>query len=354
MRYVWLLIVVLLTCCSPKFFPKYSSAAGVHPPERTAVLFLNFNGDIADRFYWLRGRAVIVDSSELDPIEREIVTKVVAESFSPFNILVTTSDSIYNTTPKAYRAKVNITSSEPFNKEDCAGEALLGSYVWRDDTPAYVFEHGAGDDPVDIASAVSHEAGHMFGLKHKSLWLDSFMLYEYDPGKGPDTARLSVAPIMGTGYQKSFNVWTVGSTPDGDDCIQNDVEVLGNVLGMKKDDVGNDPRHAHQLETGEEFTGIIGSSQDVDFFKFDVGSTKHVLVNVYPENYDHRGMALYTHVSVFSGHGKKIYDNAEDESPWVFKWLNLVPDRYYIQVENRASKYGPREQYIGTYHIMIR
>ena len=63
----------------------------------------------------------------------------------------------------------------------------------------YVFSSSLGGDPALLAEASSHEAGHLFGLQHQSVWTFNTLTQQYhqtryNPGGGVRT------PIMGVAY----------------------------------------------------------------------------------------------------------------------------------------------------------
>lgn len=91
------------------------------------------------------------------------------------------------------------------------GVAYINSYLWGNDTPAFVFPNRYGYNTDWISYACAHEAGHMVGEYHQHV-VDEFcnILYEYKPGC-----------IMGT-YNGSA-AWTIS-------CTQNDFVILNNNL----------------------------------------------------------------------------------------------------------------------------
>ena len=131
------------------------------------------------------------------------------------------------------------------------------------------------------SEAISHEAGHTLGLYHQSRWrypdTDTCKFSdEYHPGTGTLYTETSWAPIMGVSYFRNLSLWHTGRTIT---CttFQDDLAVITdpqNFVNYRTDDVGNDPISA-KLMLDQNFTigGIINTTNDVDYYRFDYTKT---------------------------------------------------------------------------------
>lgn len=196
----------------------------------------------------------------------------VADDFSPFNVNVTTVQP-----PKNMKnaVRVVIGGDGSWTGSHVGGAAYLNA--WADKklpNVAWVFPDNLGT-PNNIAVAVSHETGHMFGLLHQSS-----LTQEYRPGPGDGTA-----PIMGYGYDVGRSLWWFGQTVNF--YSQDAYTVLGSALDYRAD------------ETGTVTSGVIGSMSDVDTFTF---TTAYIDVQTH-SNLD----AL---VEIFDANGNLVQEGA--------------------------------------------
>jgi len=125
------------------------------------------------------------------------------------------------------------------------------------------------------ANTISHEAGHGFGLEHQSTINEMrWVVEEYNRGTPEWT------PIMGNNLTTDRATWHRGFNVDR--AWQDDMAILGNVLGYRADDHSDTMNNATILPTGlvgAGRSGIIGGMNDVDWFKFSTGGGK-VAVNL--------------------------------------------------------------------------
>lgn len=232
------------------------------------------------------------------------VWAIVAEDYAPFNINVTTVEP----TDATRNLRIAIGGDGLWYK---GGEAGGTSHInsFTDDAPnvAYVFPvvkpglPGAGTTLSAgwIGNAVSHEAGHSFGLRHQSLGaatpLGWIKVEEYNSSKTATGGRMIMGALTdsdGKPFQERF-VWWRGTDPHGN--IQDDMAVLAraeNGFGLRADDHAETIVGASQmkpvkvtLKTGfdlntnaDKFTtfglegsGIISTTADRDTFHFETG-----------------------------------------------------------------------------------
>eukprot|EP00913_Durusdinium_trenchii_P008806 g8272.t1 len=165
-----------------------------------------------------------------------------------------------------------------------SGVAPIGNY-WNPVLPniAYVFTEsilGWAGQNTDVAAQIgttgSHEAGHAFGLEHKSDIDDNGnVVNEYSPGDGDMT------PIMGGNLSTDRTIWTRAELTNPDDSSltitgNDDFNDLLDVLGARSDDHGDSINSATDLGTLSSIggllvdTGIIEDRNDEDVFTFTV------------------------------------------------------------------------------------
>jgi hypothetical protein len=236
-------------------------------------LYLDFNGHYQSSWGTFRnvstpafdqdGNPNSLSSGEVSAI-REIWTRV-AEDYAPFNIDVTTIDPGSATTGIA-RVAIGGHYSDWY-KSSAGGVAYVGGFTNSMPNIAYVFENALGNgNPRYVGEAVSHEAGHLFGLQHQAVWSGGTLVEGYNSGSG------NWAPIMGTGYYANRTTWHRGPTAAGATSTQDDVSILASTIGWRPDDVGNTAATAVRLSTSSvNVSAIIGGANDVDMWSFTTG-----------------------------------------------------------------------------------
>lgn len=254
-------------------------------PSAAATIYLDFDGEYVSGTGWnWYGPIDAQPAGVSDAAILEIFNRV-AEDYRVFNINVTTDSGVYAAAPVFRRTRVIITPSYQWYGA-AGGVAYVGSFLWGDDTPAWVFSNLLGYNTKNIAEAISHEGGHTLGLQHQSRY-DSACnkTAEYSGGQG--SGEIGWAPIMGIGYYKNITTWTSGTNSYGCNYIQNDIDVIAQVVGLRTDDHGNVPVSATPVTmTGTNFeaSGIINNDPDVDAFTFTVPTAAHFRLVAVPEN----------------------------------------------------------------------
>src|SRR5690606_20706362 len=113
--------------------------------------------------------------------------------FRPFNLNITTSETVFNTYPKNRRMRCIITPTSTA-APGSGGVAYINSFSWNNDTPCWVFSLSAKAS----GEASSHEIGHTLNLGHDGR---TTPVEDYYLGQG------SWATIMGASYYKSVTQW---------------------------------------------------------------------------------------------------------------------------------------------------
>jgi hypothetical protein len=139
----------------------------------------------------------------------------------------------------------------------------------------FVFAQEYGNlfiERLKLATTVSHEAGHGFGLLHNPTYdANGTYVNEYNVGTAAWT------PIMGDNNSTDRTTWNVGRAEDG---LQDDMAFLSWKLGNRADDHGEAwstgtllamPLNVNAAMTSQ---GIIGSTSDADAFLFNTTGGK--------------------------------------------------------------------------------
>lgn len=287
--------------------PKNLAAVLVHSKHRPAdafrlasrpgaprTIFLNFVGADLSVTRW-SSQAVAAPPFDMDgrptafsPVERRVIVaawETVAEDFAPFNVNVTTlrpprSDLIRSSeADQRYGVEVVVTHLPEGQRPcSCGGIAPFDSAHRVSDLThrvGFAFSSGrlgsAAFTARHVGETISHEAGHMWGLRHHGL-----NGAEYHPGSR------GWGPIMGSPDKHPLTRWSNGRY-DGASQTTNDVAVLGVRLGYAADDHADDRRRATHLPVPGSREGVIGarpSGVDVDTFALRVAGP--TLVSVRP------------------------------------------------------------------------
>lgn len=252
-------------------------------------LFLDFDGNfeaswgsyrnVTTRVFDQDGDATTFSTAELDAI-REIWARV-AEDYAPFNVDVTTISPASFGNGQAVRMAIGGNYTDWFG-QGAGGVAYVGGFTNSASNVGYIFEDAlANGNARYVAEAVSHEAGHLFGLWHQSTYANGQLQQEYNPGNS------AWAPIMGVGYYSSRTTWHNGPNDNGPNSYQDDISILAgatNGFGLRGDDYGGTiqtPSNLAVTGTSVNVAGLIGSSSDLDVFRFTTsGGVVNLQLNV--------------------------------------------------------------------------
>ncbi len=233
-------------------------------PEASAVIFLDFDGyNLPSGTPWNNGAALNAAGSGYDEMDILMAYGAVEEDYAPFNINVTTNESVYLNAPAGLRTRVVFTPTSYWSPG--GGVALLNSFNWTDPQPCWVFSDGFSH-PARAAEAGSHEAGHTLGLKHDGQGVSAYY-----------AGHANWAPIMGNSYTNDLTHWSSGDYAGATETSQDDIAIISNnSAGFRTDDHGNSLLSASEilytLENGnavlDNNTGIIERRTDEDFFHF--------------------------------------------------------------------------------------
>lgn len=264
--------------------PKLSSY-----PSAAATLFIDFDGHTVKGSSWNWAGPIYALPAELNNTAITEIFNRVSEDYRPFNLNVTTDSTVYLAAPFNKRMRIIVTPTSQWYGS-AGGVAYVGSFIWGDETPGWVFSTLLGNSPKVVAEAISHEAGHTFGLHHQSDYNDNCQkIADYAVGTG--TGEIGWAPIMGVGYYRNLTTWHNGTSALGCNHLQNDLEIIAgplNGFGFRGDDHDNSAsaQATKIMLEGQEFLvdGIINRTGDVDAFKVNIAHKSGFKLNAIPEN----------------------------------------------------------------------
>jgi hypothetical protein len=287
----------------------------------------------------------------------------VAEDFAPFAINVTTH--YYGSLGNNEALKVAIGGEDDDwldrpNSEP-TGTSERGSFYNSAPNTVFVFEdnivwNGSQSHQWKIATTASHEAGHAFGLRHRSKWgADGKIVNEYDPGTDVWT------PIMGANTQVDRTTWSLGTSELGPKSLQDDMKILAgsqNGFGYRLDDHGGwlntatpmaTPLTAFQATTGK---GVITKTTDTDMFSFTTaGGSVEIRVNGAPQKIAN----LIPRVQLFNAAGRQLkyadgqsYFHLSQGTEAVLN-TTLGAGTYYVSVSSLGD-YGN----VGQYTVSVK
>ena len=248
---------------APSSVPVFNSLSGA-----TAVAYLDMDGQVVSGTQWASGGTITANGivGTLTNAQMLEVCRRTAEDFSPFQINVTTEESVFLAAPSNRRIRCIITpDNEWFGT--AGGVAYLNSFVWTGDTPCWVFSDQLSNVPRYIAEATSHEIGHTLSLSHDGRISPSEAYYQ-----GHGTGEVGWAPIMGIGYYKLLVQWSSGEYLSANNT-ENDLSKITslNGFGYRVDQVSNTIASASPLSGSSgsrSASGILETTGDQDVFSF--------------------------------------------------------------------------------------
>lgn len=273
----------LETRLTPANNPSLIAPAFSSLPGAPATIYLDFNGHFDAT--WANFNNIDTPEFDIDgnrnafnAAEQKIIEDIwreMAEDYAPFNINVTT------VLPPSFAPKsalrVLFGGDGAWLGVAAGGVALLNTFgTGAGVTPTcFVFAGLFGGNALDMATAGSHEAGHMFGLEHQSVYdAAGNKTAEYSPGLG---AADGTGPVMGVGYGVTRTLWWFGPNSSSATTMQDDMAVIANNtngFGFRKDDFGNSAATAteHQAKPGKTAKisekGLITQMTDTDWISF--------------------------------------------------------------------------------------
>ncbi|HLF46022.1 MAG TPA: zinc-dependent metalloprotease [Chitinophagaceae bacterium] len=322
------------------------------------VIYLDFDGQTVAGTSWNVNGTFSCKSSGLNNSQITEVFNRVSEDFRPFNINVTTSEIIFNQAPVNRRIRIIITSSHQWYGSAAGGVAFLNSFVWGDNTPAFVFSSLFNYSVKYIAESVSHETGHTFGLRHQSIYTGSCeKIAEYNWGHG--TGEIGWAPIMGAGYNQNMTLWHNGPNSTGCKNMQSDLGIISNEIngfGYRTDDHAATFLNATQINfINNQFnmSGVVERTDDKDLFKFIMPENGRFRLNAIPNNIGtgNAGSDLDLQIELLDSASRLLgtYNPGLLLSSVIDTFL--MAGIFYIRVEGKGNIYAPEYASLGSYSL---
>ncbi len=164
-------------------------------PSGIGCLFLDTNGhNLPAGTGWNGGKAYTAPAAIITDYDLKAVWERVSEDFRPFDLNVTTDESVFNSYPIGKRMRCVISpgsKSTVYPKPGVGGVASFNTFSKTTDNGyniCWVFLA----DVRSCAQAASHELGHTLGLGHDGRKLTDGTVEDYYAGHG------AWAPIMGS------------------------------------------------------------------------------------------------------------------------------------------------------------
>jgi alpha-tubulin suppressor-like RCC1 family protein len=342
-------------------------------PAATAVLYLDFDGETVTDPDWpayasdgvtITGPTIVAPASTLSNAQITEVWNRVKEDFWPFDIDVTTDLSRYNNAPVGRRMRVIITPNDAAFP-GAGGVAYVGSFTLAGSPYFYFQSDHVGwvfNSSVDgIAEAISHELGHTLGLEHdgRNPPLAGFSSTDgsYYYGHGDPSSAVGWAPIMGAGYYQKLVQWSKGEYPAADNQ-QDDVAIISgqasfnfgpsfvysNTVGYIADDAGNTRATATAIDVASgsaNFTGMISSASDSDFYAFTVNATTALTFAATPPSTYPKQADLDVALELQDSSGNVLASSNPDTTLAASITTTLGAGTYYVKIQGAGRAGNP-------------
>ncbi len=314
-------------------------------PGAAGCVMLDFDGQYVSGTLWNNGNPINAASANMTDAQIQEFWELVSEDYRPFNVNITTSESVFNTYPRNRRMRCIVTPTNTA-APGAGGVAYVGSFAWNDDTPCWVFM----TNPKVGGDAAAHEIGHTFGLGHDG---------RTNPAEEYFLGHEEWAPIMGAAYYVNVGQWSKGEYAYANN-FQDDMAIIASStygVGYRSDDHSNNISGATPLiiesngNVPSSNSGVITTAGDWDYFSFATA-----------------GGNISLHVNTVSRHGDldivaRLYDsNGAQIGQWDPSGLNatvtasLDAGTYYLAVDGIGMGNPETDGYtdyasVGSYWI---
>jgi len=327
-------------------------------PGASAVLFLDFDGDIVTDPNWADGQRIDAPRARLNSRQITMVHERVAGDYASFAIDITTDPSRYANAAVGNRMRCIVTRNDKAAPR-AGGVAYVGSFAeagtadFTNNIPCWVFI----DRNVDsCAEAISHELGHTLGLSHDGRDFPGGRHQEYYPGQG--RGKTGWAPIMGVSYYKRLSQWSKGEYKFPSN-IEDDIAIISgatNGFGFVPDEAGNTTGTAANLNRAGPIVdqrAVIRNASDLDVFRF-VTSGGRAAIRAVGEGHESNADLL---LELLDSGGNVIKDSNRRNSLSGQFLKNLASGTYYLRVRGVGKGNPLRTGYseygsIGAYKVV--
>jgi hypothetical protein len=314
------------------------------------VIYLDFDGQTVTGTTWnsyIGGVDIVCAPANMTATEISLAVQRIANDYSPFNITVTTSESVYNAANIYKRTRVIVTESWEWYGQ-AGGVAFLGTFTSGTNTPCFVFSSLLSYNSRYVGEAAAHEAGHTLGLRHQSSYdINCVKTDEYNPGYGE--GEIGWAPIMGVSYYQNLSLWHRGTSAAACTNIQDDEAIISAAVGYSPDDYSNSTSGAAALSTS--LNGVINTNTDVDYFSVNLSTTRTLSLTPFNVGSFNAGADVDLIVKVYNNQGALI--TMLDNPAALNVSTVLTPGSYYVSVGNIANPFSSTYGMIGKYNISL-
>ena len=207
--------------------------------EAKARIFIDLNGHYIEGTAWNNNGSFYCASSSFTNEQVNIISQRVSEDFRFFGINITTDSSLFLDASLAQRVRIVV---KPNGYPGVGGGSLTGSFVWRHDTPAFVFSDKSGFTTKFVTGCISHESGHTLGLSPQAKCNCTCSLVSTHHA-GAGNKKIGGASVMKNSYGRNLSGWNQSPTPFGYTWQQDGLSIITsrNVFTCLKDGHGNLP-----------------------------------------------------------------------------------------------------------------
>jgi hypothetical protein len=274
-------------------------------PSSPYKIYLNFVGATINSWggyspgtilpYDQDGDPTSFSDSEIQSIDQ--IFARVAESYSPFNVDVTTvNPGSFGTNQSV---QVVISGSGSWYGTPAGGISQVSSYNnpltnAQSGGTVFVFPgYLANGTAKYVAVASAHEVGHAFGLQHQSTYSNKTKTAEYGPGTWPGDPAHPFStpgtgyksPIMGLGYYADRALWWYGQSSLSYASTQDDLNIISsNVFGYRPINTNVNLGTAISFaDSGGNIaaSGVIRKTSDQYYYSFTTpGGTANINMDV--------------------------------------------------------------------------
>jgi hypothetical protein len=335
-------------------------------PTASKTLYIDFNGQVVTSSVWSPS-TITAAAFDVDGVpevfsagEQATVMetwKYVAEDYAGYDIDVTTeeptNEALFRVTAAdtTYGTRVVVTKSGTIGCGGCGGIAyvnVVNSFPTTAYSPAWVFHNALLSTAKYMAEAVSHEAGHTFGLIHDGLTTGA----AYYGGHGD--AITGWAPIMGVGYSKTTTQFSKGEYPLANNKQDDLAVIISKGIAAKVDDFGNTITEATLPEltlTGNINTlhayGVIETSSDADVFVIPAGAGNiNITVNGSPRS------NLNTSLTLLNSAGNVVATDNDPSNMDASINVTVTAGTYYLVVAGQGKIMNPSDAGYSVYGSM--